>query len=174
MRWKVRWLALALGAMFVITACDSNEMLALVTPLATSTTPVNAPTTTIATSTPSTADVIPNNVQEEAMPNADELVSLAKQDLAERLSISVAEISLLEVRTVTWPDTSLGCAEPGQMYAQVMQDGFLIRLRAGEQMYFYHSGPDQKPFLCERTAQIIPRVPPATDEFVPPPDSEID
>ena len=115
--------------------------------------------------------------EEEAVSEAaisNETVSQAKEDLSVRLDIPVENIKVLEVRPVNWPDTSLGCAEPGSNYAQVSQERMLIRLSAGGEMYFYHSGAEQRPFLCEETTQIIPAVSPKTDEFVPPPGSEID
>ena len=82
--------------------------------------------------------------------------ALAVADLAHRLGIPAAEIDVREVRAVTWPDTSMGCPEPDVMYAQMMQEGLLIRLYAGGEMYFYHSGGDQPPFLCEQTMQLKP------------------
>jgi hypothetical protein len=107
-------------------------------------------------------------------PSLNKMASLAKEDLASRLSVAVDEIKLLEVRQVTWPDTSLGCPQPGLVYSQVSQEGLLIRLRVAGRMYFYHSGGTQDPFLCEGTSQVVPQVTPKADEFVPPPDSEID
>lgn len=100
-------------------------------------------------------------------------VRLAKKDLAHRLSIKVDQINLLEVRQVQWPDSSLGCPQPGKVYKQLPQDGLLIRLEVAGQMYFYHSGGTQAPFFCEQTSQVIP-YPIGGDEFVPPPGSEID
>lgn len=104
----------------------------------------------------------------------NEIVTKAKNDLAGRLSIEVSQIDLLEVREVTWSDSSLGCPQPGMIYSQATQDGLLIRLSAAGRMYFYHSGATQVPFLCEGTSQMVPQVTPKGDEFVPPPDSEID
>jgi len=104
----------------------------------------------------------------------DPLVSIAVQDLAQRLDISEDEIEILEVRKVVWPDASLGCPQPGTVYAQIQVDGLLIRLSAGGRMHFYHSGGTQQPFLCEETSQLVPKATPKVDEFIPPPGSEID
>ena len=98
----------------------------------------------------------------------------AKADLAARLGVDVNQIEVLEAIEVVWPDASLGCPQPGMAYAQVSQDGLLIRLSAGGRMYFYHSGGTGDLFLCEHTSGIVPGVTPKTDEFVPPPDTEID
>lgn len=102
------------------------------------------------------------------------LVLQAKEDLAKRLGVQISEIDLLEYKQVIWPDSSLGCPQPGIAYAQVPQDGVLLRLGVGREMYFYHSGGDQVPFLCTKTSQVVPRVTSKTDELLPPPGSEID
>jgi len=104
----------------------------------------------------------------------ESLVEKAKEDLAQRLSIDISQINLVEAREVIWPDASLGCPQPGMVYAQVQVEGLLIRLGVGKEMYFYHSGGTADPFLCESTSQVVPKFTPKTDEFVPPPDSEID
>lgn len=79
---------------------------------------------------------------------AEQLVLQAKQDLAKQLSVNIDQISLVEVQEVTWPDSSLGCPQPGMMYLQVLVDGHLIRFRATGQIYEYHSGGNRPPFLC--------------------------
>ena len=113
-------------------------------------------------------------ISEPQDPFLSEMVNKAKEDLADRLSVELDRINLLEVREVTWPDSSLGCPQPGMAYAQVPQEGLLIRLGVDKEMYFYHIGEAQVPFLCEATSQVVPKVTPKTDEFVPPPDWEID
>jgi len=103
----------------------------------------------------------------------NKMVIHAREDLAQRLSVEVDRIRVLEVRNVTWPDAGLGCPQPGMMYAQGLHEGLLIRLGVGKKMYFYHSGGTGEPFLCEQSARMVPR-PMDTEEMVPPPGSEID
>jgi hypothetical protein len=104
----------------------------------------------------------------------EEMVNQAREDLARRLSVPADQVEVLEVRAVVWPDSSLGCPKPGRVYAQVLQEGLLIRLSVDREMFFYHSGGTQAPFLCEGTSHVVPKITPKADEFVPPPDSEID
>ena len=78
-----------------------------------------------------------------------DLIDKAKTDLAGRLTVSVNEITLVEAISVVWPDASLGCPQPGMVYIQVPEDGLLIRLQVGGQIYPYHSGGFRDPFLCE-------------------------
>jgi len=49
----------------------------------------------------------------------------AKEDLANCKGIDKEQIS---VASVNWPDTSLGCPEPGMVYAHVVTRGYKILL----------------------------------------------
>jgi hypothetical protein len=87
--------------------------------------------------------VIPTSV-----PGAS-LVDQAKADLAARLSIDVNSIEVVSAEAVEWADSSLGCPREGMAYLQVITPGTHILLRAGDQVYSYHSGRAGPPFLCE-------------------------
>lgn len=69
-----------------------------------------------------------------------EAVEAARQALAQRLDIAADEIELVRIEAVEWPDTSLGCPEPGMSYAQVITPGYRIILQAGGEAYEYHTG----------------------------------
>ncbi len=69
-----------------------------------------------------------------------QMVYMAKEDLSKRLGIPVDSISVERVDQVDWPDTSLGCPEPGKVYAQVVTPGYRILLKADGKTYEYHSG----------------------------------
>jgi hypothetical protein len=77
------------------------------------------------------------------------LIDTAVADLARRLNTDPAQITVLEARSVVWPDGGLGCPRPGMIYPQVQQDGALIRLRAQGRDFAYHSGGSRPIFLCE-------------------------
>lgn len=78
------------------------------------------------------------------------LVRAARNDLATRLQTMPEAIEVVEVRDMVWPDSSLGCPKPDTAYAQALQEGFQIVLKASNKTYYYHSGPQQQPFLCEK------------------------
>ena len=65
---------------------------------------------------------------------------LAVADLARQLGIAAEAITVRSVEAVEWPDASLGCPEPGMMYAQVITPGYRIMLEANGQFYEYHAG----------------------------------
>jgi hypothetical protein len=77
------------------------------------------------------------------------LIEQAKKDLAQRLSISSDQISVVLAREVVWPDSSLGCPKPGMMYMMVLTPGYQIILHAGARDYAYHAGANSAAFYCE-------------------------
>jgi len=107
---------------------------------------------------------MPTSIPTPADTGLQNLIEKAKTDLAQRLAISVHEIILLEATSVVWPDASLGCPQPGMAYIQVPEDGLLIRLQVGDQIYPYHSGGFRDPFLCEQIYKD-PNPPPKIDFF---------
>ena len=92
---------------------------------------------------------IPSSEYPTVDPGMQNLVDQAKEDLAQRLTISISEIDLIEAKAVVWPDASLGCPQPGMAYKQVPEDGALIILQVGEAIYEYHNGGSRGLFLCE-------------------------
>lgn len=63
----------------------------------------------------------------------------AKQDLAERLGISVDEIEEDSVSETEFPDMSLGAPVEDEMSAQMLSSGWQINLRAGGESYEYRA-----------------------------------
>ena len=92
-------------------------------------------------------------------PTLQALVEKAKEDLAQRLSIPIAQIDLVEAAGVVWSNASLGCPQPGMMYADVLTPGYLIRLNAKGLTYEYHAGKNSDPFLCENPIPPVPGMP---------------
>jgi len=78
-------------------------------------------------------------VQPGTEPVALQETNAAINDLSKRTGIPVSDIKVVSVEAVQWPDTSVGCPQPGMMYAQVITPGYLIVLEAGGKTYEYHS-----------------------------------
>jgi len=86
------------------------------------------------------------------------LIEKAKEDLAQRLSMSVTQINLVEATEAEWSDSSLGCPQPGMDYLQVITPGYLILLEVNAQTYEYHSNRDTYFVYCENSGPpIIPK-----------------
>jgi hypothetical protein len=79
---------------------------------------------------------------------AQPAVQAARRDLASRLGLSVADIRVVSVEAVDWPDSSLGCPEPGKMYLQVITPGYRVVLQAGGETYTYHTDRGTRAVLC--------------------------
>lgn len=76
------------------------------------------------------------------------MVSLTSQDLSQRLGIDLDEIQAVEVLSMEWRDSSLGCRAPGMFYLQVITPGYKITLAAGGQEYTYHTDMGSRFVLC--------------------------
>jgi len=81
--------------------------------------------------------------------DAETGVDRAKEDLAHRKGIDKEQITVVAVKEVNWPDTSLGCPEPGMVYAQVITPGHRIILSYVGQTYEYHSDQGGRVVYCE-------------------------
>jgi len=103
---------------------------------------------------PAPVDVPADTPPERPPAMADEKMTLARQvlaakaDLAQRLGVSADQIEVVEATEVTWPDTALGCPEPGMMYAQVLTPGALVVLSYGGNEARYHAGRWAVPTAC--------------------------
>lgn len=98
---------------------------------------------------------------------ARDVVQLAKEDLARRLKLPVSEISVVSVEAVDWPDTSLGCPQPGMAYAQVITPGFRVVLEAAGQSYEYHTDQDSSVVLCQGGGSDVTPLMPVAPHGIP-------
>ncbi|MEP7135210.1 MAG: hypothetical protein ABI904_09785 [Chloroflexota bacterium] len=87
------------------------------------------------------------------------LIEKAKEDLAQRLSITTAEINVSEAAEVTWADASLGCPQKGMVYAEVLTPGYLIRLEYGGNVYEYHTSRHDQVVTCKDPSPPVPGAP---------------
>ena len=161
---KIDWLKITLIGYLIFPLVGCNPVAnpnapTDVTPSTSEMTPMAPALPPQGDSTPMTPVTLP-----PSDPGLQNLIEKAKTDLAQRLAISINEITLVEAKSVVWPDASLGCPQPGMVYIQVPEDGLLIRLQVGDQIYPYHSGGFRDPFLCEQIYKD-PNPPPKIDFF---------
>lgn len=67
------------------------------------------------------------------------LIDLAGEDLAQKLGPRATAPVVVAVTPVDWPDASLGCPEPGKVYAAVVTPGYRIELECAGRRYRYHA-----------------------------------
>ncbi len=58
-------------------------------------------------------------------------------DAAQRSGVAVGQLVVETALSITWSDSSLGCAEPGQAYTQVVLEGYRVSIKAGATTYDY-------------------------------------
>jgi hypothetical protein len=87
-------------------------------------------------------------------PDATEpVVQVAQSDLARRLGLATEAIYLVSIEEAKWSDASLGCPEPGIMYAPTVTPGFLVVLQAADKVYEYHADTRQNVIYCKPQAE---------------------
>ena len=91
---------------------------------------------------------MPSNVPTPAS-GLENLISQAREDLAQRLSTPADHITLLDAIEVEWSDSSLGCPQPGMEYLQVITPGYRILLEANGIQYAYHTNRDAYVVFCD-------------------------
>jgi hypothetical protein len=84
------------------------------------------------------------------------ILDAVKADLAQRALASRGEISVVEVSAQEWPDGSLGCPTPGQMYTQMLTSGYRIVLAIADKQYDYRSTEQGQFVLCDKGAPLPP------------------
>lgn len=82
--------------------------------------------------------------------SAEPLMKRVKEDSANCKGIDKEKIAVAVVKAVNWPDTSLGCPEPGMVYAQVITRGYRILLSYDGKIYEYHSDQGGRVIYCQQ------------------------
>lgn len=98
--------------------------------------------------TPTQGEVSPMSTNRFMPSDTKTPVELTITDLATRLGVPEAAIEVRRVEPVEWSDASLGCPQPGRMYAQVITPGFRIMLEVEGQEYEYHTDTGNHLILC--------------------------
>ena len=76
-------------------------------------------------------------------------VTRAREELAKALEVKADALALEKAEAVDWPDASLGCPEPGHMYAQVITPGYRVLLKRGDARHEVHVGAGRA-VVCPR------------------------
>jgi len=88
---------------------------------------------------PAKIPFVPGQGSEEKLTGTErDIAQLAIDALAADLQIAKDKIAIDTIRAVDWPDSSIGCPQPGRAYLQVVTPGHKITLRANGQIYFVH------------------------------------
>ncbi len=84
-------------------------------------------------------------------PESAALVDAALDDAASHLNVSRDTLRVDQVESRDWPDASLGCPQPGQLYSQVVTPGYLVMIASGGHQLEYHTDSRSRVMLCGET-----------------------
>ena len=76
-------------------------------------------------------------------------VQAAIADAATMLDVDSGALKLLYAGSRDWPDSALGCPQPGKFYAQVITPGYLVLIAGSGKVTEYHTDAIQRVVLCK-------------------------
>jgi hypothetical protein len=88
---------------------------------------------------PRPTDPPPTATPASIPPTATAAVQAATAEAARRAGVDPSRVQVVSAQAVDWPDTALGCPQPGHMYLQVITPGWRIQMTAGGQALTYHT-----------------------------------
>ncbi len=149
MKKLVSWIWLSV---VLISACTTAQ------------TPTDAPPTATeeATSpleTPALTSPLESPVELPKENSGEAIAAALEQDVAAELNVDVETLRLISVESVQWPDASLGCPQPGMVYAQVITPGWhLIFADSAGNEYDVRVPKQGDAFIiCEQGAESMPQ-----------------
>lgn len=86
-------------------------------------------------------------VDESVLPAS--LEAAIKAAVAEKAGVDESAVVLTGSMSVQWPNSALGCLQPGEMSLQVITDGFLAYFEAGGASYRAHTDLDTSFRICD-------------------------
>ena len=76
-----------------------------------------------------------------------------REEAAKLLGIPVDQLTIDKIESVRWRDSSLGCAEPGKVYAQVLTPGIRVALSGAGQKVEVHGDTSGRMVVCRNPTE---------------------
>lgn len=86
----------------------------------------------------------------------DSAVKAAFADASQRTGLAIEALRLHSAAAVYWRDGSLGCPQPGRVYAQALVPGYRVRIRTPEHELDYHAASRGSVVLCPADRAVEP------------------
>jgi hypothetical protein len=83
----------------------------------------------------------------------DQVRQIAQTALAQALNVPVGQVAIDRVEQVEWNDSSIGCPQPGMMYAQVITPGFRVVATVNGQRKQVHTDMSGRAVVCDNPTQ---------------------
>ena len=109
--------------------------------------PAEGPTASPAETPAETPGATPSASADGAVPEdlLDEAVAVA----VERTGVSAEQVEVVRAEDVQWRSSALGCPKEGQMYTQVVTEGYWVVVRAGDTELDLRAADGGRLLLCE-------------------------
>ncbi len=108
---------------------------------------------------------VPTPTPVPTQPSGDQLppfMPAVEQFAAEKLNAQTGQVKLMRFEPVTWPDSCLGAAQPGEFCTQVITPGYRVTVDIDGTTYELHTnGSDQ--VRLANTATPVTDIPPAAE-----------
>ncbi len=135
--------ALLLGA---LSACGGGAApttaLSTVASTAVTTAPMIATASTSATPTSGRATATASRAATPSTRGTMDYPDVVRAAIAQAttdLGVAPDQLTIVAVEARDWPDSSLGCPQPGRAYAQIVTPGYRLVVEANGQQYEYHT-----------------------------------
>lgn len=117
----------------------------------------DAPEPTQPTSTKPSGDEVPGTSAPVGGEVPEALLQAVLSDAAERTGLSTSDFAAIRAQAYEWPDGSLGCPEPGQVYPQVITPGYHVELEIADGTRYDYRLTERGSFkLCEASTITPP------------------
>ena len=100
----------------------------------------------------------PAKAEMPMIPTLESITESVLEDAAMRTGVARANLEVESAISVTWPDGSLGCPQPGMNYTMALVPGYRIRIRAGDALLDYHASRSGYFVLCPAGMAVDPAV----------------
>ena len=145
--WHLRQIAVGAAVLLVLAACGGGATPTSLPPSTSTPIATITPTTAItpvatasrASSAATTRVASPIATATRGTMTYPDVVRLAIEALAGELGVPREQITVARFEARDWPDTALGCPQPGRAYLQVVTPGYRVFLVAGGREYEYHT-----------------------------------
>ncbi len=84
-----------------------------------------------------------------------EIMELVIADVSDKADAGKESINVLRAEHVVWPDGSLGCAKPGEIYTQAQVPGYWVILDADNVTFDYRITEQGYFMYCEKPGSLI-------------------
>ena len=82
------------------------------------------------------------------------LLSTVIEKLADSENLELGDISVERAEFVIWPDGSLGCGQPGEMYTQAPVNGYWIVLKSLDRRFDYRASEKGEIRRCDQSHKL--------------------